>query len=62
MSTEQANFDEKKATIWFFAIALLVVVALVVGFLTLGLAGVALVMVAATPVIYIVLIMISVGA
>lgn len=45
----------------FFVIALLIIAALVVGFLTLGMAGVGLVAVAITPVIYLILVTLSVG-
>ena len=44
-----------------FLLALLIVAALAVGFLLKGLSGVGLVMVAIVPVIYVVLVMISVG-
>lgn len=61
MGNEQPNFDERTVTGWFFAIALLVVVALVAAFLILGVAGIGLVMVAVTPIMYILLVTISVG-
>lgn len=61
MSNEHPTTDDRTADAWGFAIAALIVAALVVGFLTLGLPGVGLVMVAATPVIFVILILISVG-
>lgn len=45
----------------FFVIALLIIAALVVGFLVMGMAGVGLVGVAITPVIYVILLILSVG-
>lgn len=52
---------ERRYTLWAFAIALIIIATLVVGFLALGLAGVGLVMVGITPVIYVILVMISIG-
>lgn len=47
--------------LWAFALAAVLIGALGAGFLTLGLPGVGLVMVALVPVLYVVLVMISVG-
>ena len=46
----------------FFVLALVIVAALVVGFLMAGLAGVTLVMIAATALSYVVLVILSVGS
>jgi hypothetical protein len=47
--------------VWAFVLAAVLIAALVIGFLVSGLAGVGVVMVALVPVIYIVLVTISVG-
>ena len=53
--------NEKSTTLWAWIIALVIVAALVVAFLTLGVAGIGLVMVGITPVMYVILILISRG-
>lgn len=53
--------NDRKAEIWAFVIALGVIAALVAAYLILGLAGVGVVMVAMTTIIFVVLVTITVG-
>lgn len=56
-----APANDRKAEIWAFVIALGVIAALVAAYLILGLAGVGVVMVAMTAIIFVVLVTITVG-
>ncbi len=53
--------NDRKAEIWAFVIALGVIAALVAAYLIVGLAGVGVVMVAMTAIIFVVLVTITVG-
>lgn len=61
MSNETLAFDESKATKWAFAIAALIVAVLAAAYVLTGLAGVGLTMVIATPVVFVILIALTLG-
>lgn len=61
MSEEMNPAEERRQVMWGFGIVALVLAVLVGAFLLFGLPGVGITMVAATPIMYVILVVLSVG-